>query len=81
MKNDSRVIQITAPIQPGNSGGPLIDSYGSVIGVIVSKLSSTFMLKKFKDIPQNVNFAINGVHVKRFLQKNKIEFNTIKLKR
>jgi len=74
MNNDPRVIQITAPIQPGNSGGPLIDNYGNVVGIIVSKLSSTFMLKTFKDIPQNVNFAINSEHVKKFLQKNKIDF-------
>lgn len=74
MRNDSRLIQITAPIQPGNSGGPLIDSYGNVIGVIVSKLNSTFMLKTFQDIPQNVNFAINGEYVKEFLERNYVDF-------
>ncbi len=40
IKNDPRVIQISAPVQPGNSGGPLLDDNGDVIGVIVSKLNS-----------------------------------------
>lgn len=74
MKDDSRLIQISAPIQPGNSGGPLLDNYGNVIGVIVSKLSSAFMFKMFQDIPQNVNFAINSQYVKEFLVSNDIDY-------
>lgn len=79
VKNDSLSIQITAPIQPGNSGGPLLDSHGNVIGVIVSKLNSAFIFKKFQDIPQNVNFAINSEYVKKFLVKNNINFNISKI--
>ncbi len=75
IRNDQKVMQITAPIQPGNSGGPLIDSYGNIIGVIVSKLDSEFMIKLYKDIPQNVNFAIKGSHVKDFLTRKGIRFN------
>ena len=75
IRNDEKVMQITAPIQPGNSGGPLIDAYGSVIGVIVSKLDSEFMRKLYKDIPQNVNFAIKGIHVKDFLTRKGVRFN------
>jgi serine protease Do len=40
LADDSRFLQISAPVQPGNSGGPLIDKFGSVVGVIVSKLNA-----------------------------------------
>ena len=72
--DDNKVVQITAPIQPGNSGGPLIDTYGNVVAVIVSKLDSKLMLKVMDDIPQNVNFAIKAKNAKEFLLKYNIPF-------
>ncbi|MGB8842472.1 MAG: trypsin-like peptidase domain-containing protein, partial [Aliidongia sp.] len=54
LKNDSRHIQISAPIQPGNSGGPVVDQCGNVIGVVVSAL-----LTHNKGTAQNANFAIS----------------------
>jgi S1-C subfamily serine protease/ATP-dependent 26S proteasome regulatory subunit len=54
MKNDSRHVQITAPIQPGNSGGPVVDRAGNVVGVVVSNLGM-----HTKGAAQNINFAIN----------------------
>jgi S1-C subfamily serine protease len=77
LQNDEKLIQITAPIQPGNSGGPLIDQYGNIIGVIVSKLNSEFMLRNFNDIPQNINFAIKATYLKKFLYRNKVEFKEV----
>jgi TPR repeat protein/V8-like Glu-specific endopeptidase len=70
---DSRVLQITAPVQPGNSGGPLLDSFGNVIGVVVSKLSWKVSAVT-GDIPQNVNFAINANSLTSFLNSNDISF-------
>ena len=55
--NDRRIIQISASVQPGNSGGPLIGEDGSVVGVVVGKLNALKMATATGDIPQNVNFC------------------------
>jgi TPR repeat protein len=59
LRNDRRTIQITAPVQPGNSGGPLLGENGSVVGVVVSKLNAVKVAAAIGDIPQNVNFAVS----------------------
>jgi S1-C subfamily serine protease len=56
--DDPRLVQMTAPIQPGNSGGPLVNAFGDVTGVVVSTLSSSLFLELTGSVPQNVNFAI-----------------------
>ena len=65
--DDAKRLQITAPVQQGNSGGPLLDGAGNVIGVVVSKLDAVRAAKLTGDIPQNVNFAIKGALVHGFL--------------
>ncbi len=57
---DSNNLQISAQIQPGNSGGPVIDDSFSVVGVASSKLSDSFMMSTKNTIAQNVNFAIKS---------------------
>ncbi len=59
---------ISAPVQPGNSGGPLLDAQGHVVGVVVAKLNALSIAKMTGgDIPQNVNFAIKGPEAAAFL--------------
>jgi S1-C subfamily serine protease len=70
MEDDTRLAQISAPVQPGNSGGPLLDKYGNVIGVIVSKLNALNIAAATKDIPQNVNFAIKTGIATNFLDSS-----------
>lgn len=72
LRGDSRLLQITAPVQPGNSGGPLLDASGNIVGVIVSKLSWR-ALSITGDIPENVNFAININSLKSFLNANDLD--------
>jgi S1-C subfamily serine protease len=57
-QGDSRLLQFSAPVQPGNSGGPLFNSHGEVVGVVVSTLSAWQSLRSGGPLPQNVNFAI-----------------------
>jgi serine protease Do len=71
--NDSSVLQFTAPIQPGNSGGPLVDAEGLVVGVVTSRLADIEILKASGSLPQNVNFAIRGELAKAFLKANGVE--------
>ncbi len=60
INDDARMIQISVPIQPGNSGGPLVDTSGSVVGVVVSALNKVRAMKETGTIPENVNYAIKG---------------------
>lgn len=69
--------QISAPVQPGNSGGPLLDDHGHVIGVVVSKLNAARVAAMTGgDIPQNVNFAIKGTEAAAFLREHDVNLET-----
>jgi len=62
IQDDTRFLQTSVPVQPGNSGGALVDMSGSVVGVVVAQLNAVA-----KSIPQNVNFAIQPSFVMNFL--------------
>ncbi|OZA29003.1 MAG: hypothetical protein B7X91_03455 [Hydrogenophilales bacterium 17-64-11] len=80
-RNDVRLVQITAPVQSGNSGGPLIDASGNVAGVVVSKLDTLKVAKATGEITQNVNFAINGTMLQAFLDSSGTQYRTAPLGR
>ena len=63
-------MQISAPVQPGNSGGPVLAADGTLVGVVVSKLDAAAVAGATGDIPQNVNFAVRGELAQLFLFQN-----------
>jgi S1-C subfamily serine protease len=64
VNDDEMSYQIDVPIQPGNSGGPLINEKGQFIGVIVSKINEIYFLHEAGVLPQQINYAIKGSYVK-----------------
>lgn len=65
--NDPRVFQISIPIQAGNSGSPLLNQSGHVIGVVTSTLNNKKMLTTTGVLTQNVNFAIKSSYLKSMI--------------
>jgi S1-C subfamily serine protease len=62
-QDDIRLLQISVPIQPGNSGGPIIGWDGEVVGVADASI------QKFDDAPsQNVNYAVKVSYVRAVLE-------------
>ncbi|MBW6396574.1 trypsin-like peptidase domain-containing protein [Roseomonas sp. HJA6] len=71
--DNPRQIQISAPVQQGNSGGPLLDLHGQIVGVIVSKLNAQRIAQATGDIPQNVNFAVKHTEAIDFLREHGVQ--------
>ena len=67
--NDQRVFQVSAPVQTGNSGGPLVSMEGNVIGIVASKLDAAAVARQTGDIPQNVNYAIKSQYLHELLER------------
>lgn len=64
------LFQINAEVQPGNSGGPVLNDSGNVVGVVVSRLEKSDP----KTMLQNVNFAIRSGTLAQFLGVRSIPF-------
>jgi S1-C subfamily serine protease len=65
--NDTSKLQISAAVQPGNSGGPLLDDSASVAGVVAARLDALVVAKMFGGFAENVNFAIKAEVAETFL--------------
>lgn len=74
LRGDPLKVQITNPIQIGNSGGPLADQAGNVVGVVAGKLNPIKLLDLTGALPQNVNFAIKLEAVTQFLAAARAPF-------
>jgi hypothetical protein len=77
MNDDTNFVQVSVPIQPGNSGGPLLNADGEVIGVVSSTLNPMGILMRTGNaLPQNVNFAIKLASIRKFLAASQITLST-----
>jgi S1-C subfamily serine protease len=74
--NDTRYLQISAAVQPGNSGGPLLDTNGQIVGMVAAKLNALKIAKATGDIPENINFAIKTGMIRDFLDNSVVPYQT-----
>lgn len=74
LRGDNTFLQISAEVQPGNSGGPALDERGQVIGVVQSKLNAARIMERSGDIPQNINFAVRAEIAKAFLKREGVTY-------
>jgi len=74
--DDVRLLQISAPVQPGNSGGPLLDMQGAVAGIVSGKLNDLAAAEASGSLPQNVNFSIKANVGMNFLDAHSIPYET-----
>ena len=66
--DDARYFQISVPVQPGNSGGALVDEHGNVVGVVSAKLNAAAALAASGALPENVNYAVKSSFLLSFLE-------------
>lgn len=76
LRNDTRFLQISAPVQPGNSGGPLFDATGQVVGVVAGKVDALRVAVATGNIPENINFAIKTGALRDFLDNSVVPYQT-----
>jgi tol-pal system protein YbgF len=76
LNDDYRYLQISAPVQSGTSGGPLLDANGHVVGIVVARADLLRDRGSTGEIPQNVNFALAAEIVRAFLDTNGIDYRS-----
>lgn len=67
IRDHPRYFQISVPVQPGNSGGALVDEYGNVVGVVTARLDDVATYELSGALPQNVNYALKSDILRTFL--------------
>jgi S1-C subfamily serine protease len=67
-EDDARYFQISVPVQPGNSGGALVDERGNVVGIVSARLSAKAALATSGALPENVNYAVKSSFLLGFLE-------------
>jgi S1-C subfamily serine protease len=75
-RGDRRFIQLGAAVQPGDSGGPVMDTSGQVIAVVAGTLDPAPVQRATGLPPQNVGFAVRGERVRRFLDSLGVSYRT-----
>jgi S1-C subfamily serine protease len=76
IRGDERYLQMTTAVQGGNSGGPLLDASGNVIGIVTARADERAFLRLAGQLPQNINFAIHGELARRFVESAGVAVST-----
>lgn len=69
IRDNPRYFQVSVPVQPGNSGGALVDESGNAVGVVTSRLDDVATYEISGALPQNVNYAVKSSVVYDFLNR------------
>jgi S1-C subfamily serine protease len=75
--DDPHAITIIAPVQPGNSGGPLLARDGTVIGVVIARLDRMLVAEATGSLPENINYAVPGQDLLDFLDSEGVSLPRI----
>jgi hypothetical protein len=76
--NDYSQFQIDAALQPGNSGGPIVDIYGNILGVAVAKLDFQKIMDDYGVVAENTNFGIKASAVRNLMFGNSVKVKSPK---
>jgi S1-C subfamily serine protease len=74
--NDTSVMQFSAPIASGNSGGPILDQAGQVVGLVYSSLNKE-LVREGGSNAENINFGVKGAIVRSFLSTAGVDPRTL----
>lgn len=78
IQDDIRFFQMDVPIQPGNSGGPLIDNNGAVVGIATKMLNQQYVMETANTVAQNVNYAVKSEYFITLLKYAKVNLPQVK---
>ena len=67
LEDDATWMQVSIPIQPGNSGGPVVDTHGHVVGIVAASAALGTFIKDTGTLPQNVNWAVKADYARPLL--------------
>jgi S1-C subfamily serine protease len=76
IRNDTRFLQVSAAIQPGNSGGPMLDTSGDIVGAVSRKLDVLTIARYTGSVPENISFAIKTGAIRDFLDNGVVPYET-----
>lgn len=79
VEREDSLMQITVPIQPGNSGGPLVTSDGYVVGLITSTTAVKYFYAITETLPQNINWAVKSDYILPLLREGDLECSETKI--
>ncbi|WP_374667775.1 serine protease [Ramlibacter sp.] len=74
LKDEPTLFQLSAGIHSGNSGGPVLDRFGALVGVVVAKVDALKFGRATGEIPQNLNFAIKPEVLRLFLDTHRVRY-------